>query len=131
MARGQRDPVREQLWRKRIADWQSSQLSIRAFCRQHDLAETAFQYWRQEWKLRCAAQSPSPASSPRPTFVPITVLPNPEPVSPEPRPTETIEVRCPSGHVVLVPLDEETITLRHLFAALAAHPTRTGEEASC
>ena len=131
MARGQRDPVREQLWRKRIADWQTSQLSIRAFCRQHDLAETAFQYWRQELRIRDAAKPTSPASSPRPTFVPITILPNPEPVSPEPRPTGTIEVRCPSGHVVLVPFGEGDTTLRHLFAALAANPTRTGEAPSC
>jgi len=39
-----------------------------------------------------------------------------------------IEIRCPSGHVVVAPADDVT-TLRHLFAALA-HPLSPGGEVS-
>ena len=132
MAHGQRDPVRERLWRKHIADWKTSRLSIRAYCRQHDLTETAFQYWRQELRRRGAAAQASP---PRPAFVPVTVVPDPEPVaavaSPELPSSAAVEVRCPSGHVVVVPLGEAAATLRHVFAALVAGPTRTGEAVPC
>ena len=135
MAHGRRDPVREQLWRKRIADWQAGGLSIRPFCHRHGLTETAFQFWRQELRRRDAAAPTPPPPPSRPVFVPVTVLPNPEPavaaVLPKPRPHQAVEVRCPSGHVVVVPLGEAAATLRHLFAALAADPTGTGEAASC
>lgn len=135
MAHGQRDPVRERLWRKRIADWQAGGLSVRAFCRQHDLTETAFQYWRQELRRRDAAAPAAVTPPPRPVFVPVTVVPDPEPVatvaSPDPQSPAAVEVRCPSGHVVVVPLGEAAATLRHVFAALAAGPTRTGEVTPC
>jgi hypothetical protein len=54
MAAKQRDPARERFWRDVKADWQSSGLSIRAYCLQHRLAETAFHYWRRELRQRDA-----------------------------------------------------------------------------
>jgi transposase-like protein len=131
MAHRQRDPVRERLWRKHVAGWQAGGLSIRAYCRQHDLAETAFRSWRQELRRRDAATPTSPP--PRPAFAPVVVVPDPEPadVSPEPQSSAAIEVRCPSGHVVILPLGAEEATLRRLFAALAAGPTPAGEASPC
>ncbi len=107
MAAQQRDPQREQFWRSTISDWQSSGLSVRAYCRRHRLTETAFHFWRRELRHRDAAVVPVPS----PAFVPITVVP-----------AVTIEVRCPSGHVVTLP-NADAATLRQLFAALSGEPS--------
>jgi transposase-like protein len=126
MAQGQRDPVREQQWRERVADWQTSGLSVRAFCRRQGLAEPTFHYWRRELRARdeaagsaqrTAAKRP-PATSSRLTFVPVTMLASA---------TLAVEVRCPSGHVVCLP-ECDAASLASLFAAL--NPPAS-EEPSC
>src|SRR3954467_15083047 len=99
---------REQFWREALAAWQASGLSVRQYCRRHDLAEPSFYHWRRELQRRVGR----PASSSAPAFVPVTVLP-----------AVTLEVLCPSGHVVTLPT-ADAATLRMLFAALAP-------EASC
>ena len=101
-----RDPQRERFWRTTVQSWQASGQSIRSFCRQHRLAETAFHFWRKELRRRQAEGQPA--------FVPVTVLP---------APTATLEVRCPSGHIVVLSGCEES-TLKALFAAL-------DQEAAC
>ncbi|CAN5290186.1 hypothetical protein BH11PLA2_BH11PLA2_10830 [soil metagenome] len=106
MSAKQRDPVREQFWRDAITDWQSSGLSVRAYCVRHQLTETAFRYWQRELRLRDAKPASRPAG---PAFVPVTVIPT---VS------LTVEVRCPSGHVVGLTIADAGM-LRHIFAALA------------
>jgi transposase-like protein len=105
MAARQRDPQRERSWRRVLADFRASGLGVREYCRRHGLVESAFHYWRRELERRTAAVAAS-------AFVPVTVVPG-----------MTIEVRCPSGHVVALPSADRD-TLRHLFSALAS-------EASC
>jgi transposase-like protein len=105
MAKQQRDPARERCWRRVLADFRASGLGVREYCSRHGLAESAFHYWRRELERRAAEVAAS-------AFVPVTVVP-----------ASSLEVRCPSGHVVIVP-NTERDTLRHLFAALAP-------EASC
>ena len=123
MARGQRDLALERRWRERMAQWQASGLSVRAFCVMHGLIETSFSYWKRELRARdatastAAAQSSSGKKS-RPAFVPLTVLP---------AATVSVEVRCPSGHVVLVSACDAAF-LASLFAAL--NPPAS-EEPSC
>jgi hypothetical protein len=109
MAAKQRDPERERFWRTTMAEWQASDLSIRSYCWQHRLTETAFHYWRRELRQRDAKPVSRSAASP---FVPVTVIP---------AATLTVEVRCPSGHVVTVPAADAGM-LRQLFAALAPVP---------
>ncbi|QEL16690.1 IS66 family insertion sequence element accessory protein TnpA [Limnoglobus roseus] len=109
MAKTQRDPAREQFWRDAIAAWRSSGLTVRAFCERRQLTETTFHHWRRELRRRAAA---APLTAP-PAFVPVTV------VAAESDPVHSIEVRCPSGHVVTVP-GADAATLRELFQALAA-----------
>ena len=120
MAKQFRDPSRERMWRERVSAWAASGLSIRAFCDQHLLTETTFQYWRRELRERDASSSrpPSSPSSSRPMFVPVTVLP---------AATLSVEVRCPSGHVVILP-SCDSASLSNLFAVLAP-PVR--EERPC
>jgi len=119
MAWGQRDPALEQRWRERMAKWQSSGLTVRAFCSLHGLIEASFYYWKRELRARdvAAAKSPSGKES-RVTFVPLTVMPIT---------TTAVEVRCPSGHVVCLP-SCETSVLAALFAALKPSAE---EEPSC
>jgi hypothetical protein len=102
-----RDPARERFWRTTLSAWRSSGLSVREFCGRRDLTETAFYFWRQELRRRDGERPARPAT---PTFVPVTVIP-----------ATTVEVRCPSGHVVTVPGCDGSI-LRTLFAALAPVP---------
>jgi transposase-like protein len=106
MAKPQRDPVREQFWRDAVSTWQSSGLTVREFCRRRQVTEASFYSWRRE--LRQRDGKPMPFSTP--AFVPVTVVP-----------AATVEVRCPSGHVVTVP-NADFGMLRHLFAALAEGP---------
>lgn len=119
MANGQRNPVLERQWRERVATWTKSGLTVRDFCLRYGVTEPSFHYWRRELRLRDAAASrpPSPPSTPpsslpsssRPTFAPVTVIP---------AATMSVEVRCPSGHVVTLPACEASV-LANLFTALA------------
>jgi hypothetical protein len=42
-----RDSQKERFWRQTISRWQKSGLTVRAYCRQHDLAEANFHAWRR------------------------------------------------------------------------------------
>ena len=106
MAKRERDPSREQHWRAVMADWQASGLTVREFCTRRQFAEPSFYYWRRELRTREGKRAPTSA----PVFVPVTV-----------RPATTVEVRCPSGHVVSLS-NTDLDTLRHLFAARAEEP---------
>lgn len=112
MARGQRDPELERQWRDRMARCQASGLTVREFCRRHGLLETSFYYWKRELRKRDAAApvtlKSSSTKNSRLTFLPLTVLPTP---------TLSVEVRCPSGHVVLLSACD-AMSLSSLFAAL-------------
>jgi hypothetical protein len=108
MARGQRDPDRERLWRERVATWTKSGLTVRDFCLRHRLTETSFHFWKRELQARDEQSAASP--SPKPRFVPVTVLP---------ASTISVEVRCPSGHVVILS-SCDSASLAHLFAALTS-----------
>lgn len=116
MARRRGDPALERQWRERVALWRASGLSIRAFCRQRGLTEPTFHYWKRELPTR--DQAPAKSASAPPKFVPLTVLPSA---------TLTVEVRCPSGHVMCLPSCEVS-AFASLFAAL--NPP-ISEEPSC
>lgn len=114
---GRRDVALERRWRERVARWEASGLSVRAFCRQRGLTEPTFHYWKRELRSRDQATSTAAAKSsaqrtaaavPRAAFVPLTVLSSA---------TLSVEVRCPSGHVVCLPACAVSV-LASLFAAL-------------
>jgi hypothetical protein len=58
-----RDPRREVAWRKWVGRQPGSGLSVREYCHQHGLKESAFYFWRAELARRGS----------RPAFVPVTV----------------------------------------------------------
>jgi transposase-like protein len=47
-----RDPVKEQYWKRHLALWQRSGLSIRAYCKENGVVEASFYSWRRELIIR-------------------------------------------------------------------------------
>jgi transposase-like protein len=106
MARGQRNSTLERQWRERMELWQRSGLSVRQFCVRNGLTESTFYLWKRELRTRDQTSSKSPSTQPK--FVPVSVVPST---------TLSVEVRCPSGHVVCFPSCEVS-ALASLFVAL-------------
>lgn len=102
MAEVQNDSMVERRWRERIDRWRASGLSIREFCVRNRLTESTFYLWKRELRTR------GEATSAQPKFVPLTVIPTA---------TVSVEVRCPSGHVVCFPACEVS-ALASVFSAL-------------
>ncbi|MBV9383095.1 MAG: hypothetical protein JO242_20810 [Streptosporangiaceae bacterium] len=64
----QRPSRKEAFWRQILRQWQSSGLSVRAFCAVHGLGEANFYAWR-----RTIAQRDGQTAA----FVPVRVVPDP------------------------------------------------------
>lgn len=73
-----RDPSRERQWRDRIDQQQRSGESVRAFCQNRKLRETAFYYWRREIALRDREANSKPETKTRQpvtrTLAPVVVV---------------------------------------------------------
>ena len=69
MANIQRDSGRERFWRAVVARQAKCGLTVRAFCRQEKLRETAFYFWRRTIVERDARRSVTAA----PAFVPVVL----------------------------------------------------------
>ena len=118
MARREHDPGRERVWRRHLEQRRSSGLTVRAYCRAHGLAETAFHYWQRTIadRDRQAARSAAPV----PAFVPVTVVDGPVAV-PE-RAGAAIDIRLADGHRVRVRSGCDRELLAAALAALGARP---------
>lgn len=57
-----RDLSKEHFWRQRLEGQASSGLSIRSWCRRHQIHESAFYRWRKELARRGEAKSKTTAS---------------------------------------------------------------------
>jgi transposase-like protein len=107
MAKGpRRDRAKEQFWQKTLADFRSSGLSVRGFCRAHGLRESAFYFWRRELTRR-DRRSASRTDSARPAFVPVRVVAR-----------QPLEVLLRSGQVVRISPGFEAAHLQAVVAAL-------------
>jgi hypothetical protein len=65
-----RDLGKEQQWRRRIDEQESSGLSVRAYCSRRGLRECNFYQWR---KLLCERDREARSVSPSTLFVPVEV----------------------------------------------------------
>jgi transposase-like protein len=119
------DPARQQRWQAAIERWRSSGESVRAFCRQEGIQESAFFFWRRRLAPRNAsdATSPSPLphcrsrktapparqSPPAARFLPVEVV-----AERDPRMSFGVEIVLGSGRVVRVPprFDRQTLEER-------------------
>lgn len=120
MARWQRDAAKERIWRRHIARWQRSGLSIRDYCAGEGLAEANFYAWRRT----LAARDVEPGRRGRrrtarrriatPVFVPVQVV-NGAATSTARSP---VEVVCANGRVLRVGGDFDPQVVRQLLVLL-------------
>ena len=99
-----RDDRKERQWRRWTAQWQTSGLSVSAFCARHDLAAASFYAWRRTLQRRAAQQAP---------FVPAQLV-----ADAAPPPASPLEVVLADGRVVRVAPGFDAATLRQLLATL-------------
>jgi transposase-like protein len=111
MVGAQRDPRKEAHWRRQLQKQSASALSVREFCQQHGLAESAFYYWRREIERRDDER----IGVGKPAFLPVEVK--------TPANESAIEVALVSGHVLRLRSGFDADTLRELLTLL--------EEPSC
>lgn len=110
MAQGKHgNPLLERRWRDRIADWQSSRLSVRDFCQAQGISEASFYAWRKQIAHR--DRDGAKAVPVAPAFIPLRVAP-----------TAVIEVVLTTGLIVRVPAGVDSAVVAQLVAALGAQP---------
>jgi transposase len=104
----QRRASQEQFWRAMLRRWHSSGLSVRAFCEEHGLAVPAFYAWRRTVAER----------EPAVGFVPVQVIPEPEPRVMAAGPPSSLELVLGAGRVLRVAPGFDGPTLKRLLALL-------------
>jgi hypothetical protein len=97
-----RDEHKERQWRRWIAQWQRSGLSVAAFCARHDLATARFYAWRRTLQHRDVAAA---------AFVPVRLVADAVPAS-------ALELVLAAGCVVRVAPGFDPTTLRQVLALL-------------
>jgi hypothetical protein len=129
MANHLRDASKEGFWRRTLARWQRSGLTIRDYCAQNGLSEASLYAWRRTIAQRDREAAVVPAKSTRrrlakrrsrngsATFLPVHVVPT------SPAPTSAIEVVFGNGRVLRVAAGFDARVLRQLITCL--------EEPSC
>jgi hypothetical protein len=109
MAHGRaRDERKEQQWRRRIEQWRSSGLSVRAFCARLGLTTASFYSWRRVLERRAADQV---------VFVPVQVVTDAVPTQ-----ISALEVVLADGRMVRVGPGFDAATLQQLLAVLEGRP---------
>jgi transposase len=114
------DVARRQQWQAAIERWQSSGQSVRAFCRQEGLKESAFFFWRRELGRQDrtgAASPPVPPAALKARFLPVAVVTEDD--SPA---GSRIEIVFGSGRVVRVSPRFDRQTLADVLSVLEAGP---------
>jgi transposase-like protein len=123
MAKGQRDSRREGFWRRTLAQFSTSGLSVRDFCRQAKVTEASFYAWRRTIQQRDAEQAGRSVRqrASKPTFVPLVVLD--KQLGNTRADTITIELGCGSQTRVLrLPATTATDRIADLIRAVEAIP---------
>jgi transposase len=103
-----RDPKREQFWRATVAAYQTSGLSVRAFCGARKVPEASFYSWRRTLRERDRQRPVALSQAVRqPTLVPLRVVPS-----------AVVDIVLPTGLIVRVPAGAEVSTVAALVTAL-------------
>lgn len=111
MAKHMRKRSKEQLWRRAVARWRRSGLSVRAYCVQHGLSEPSFYAWRRELARRDQRQAERAVQPPhvKPIhFVPVRVT----------EPAAAIEIVLTNGQIVRVRPGFDAATLRQVLSTV-------------
>ena len=121
-----RDPVKEQFWRRTIADQARSGLSVRAFCEREGLEPWNFHWWRQALARRDRevppARTVAPTNStndlPAPSaFLAVRVVQDGADTSAA---TTPIEIVLPAGPTVRVTKGFDPMALDAVLSVLEA-----------
>jgi transposase len=110
MAQATRDLGREPRWRRVLARWRRSGLSVRAFCRAEGISEPSFYLWRRKLDQ---------ADHKKPAFLPVQVVTE-EAKQPA---TRDIEIVLPNGRCLRVGPGFDPHTLVTLVDLLEAGGT--------
>ena len=109
MAHGRaRDERKERQWRRWIGEWQTTGLSVRAFCERRGLTVASFYAWRRVLQRRAAEKA---------AFVPVQVVA--DAVADR---ASAVEVVLTDGRMVRVAPGFDTETLRQVLAVLEGRP---------
>ena len=111
MANHERDPVKEQFWRRTLSQWQSSGLSIRSFCFRQSLSEASFYQWRRQLARRDRAAGGSRLGH---GFVPVRIVPENGSTSMD----HPIEIVLSCGHTIRVVAGFDSPTLAAVVQVL-------------
>ena len=99
-----RDEQKERQWRRWIAQWQTSGLSVADFCDRHSLATPSFYAWRRRLQQRAADT---------PALVAVQVVADTPPAQ-----ASALELVLADGRIVRVAPGFDAATLRQLLTAL-------------
>jgi transposase len=103
-----RDGRKEQQWRRWIAQWRASGLSVRDFCDRRGLTVASFYAWRRVLERRAAEKA---------ALVSVQVVADAVPAQ-----TSALEVVLTDGRTVRVTPGFDAGTLRQLLAVLEGRP---------
>ena len=138
MANGRRrDTAREAHWRRVVRGQQHSGLSIRQFCREQQVRESAFYHWRSELRRRAAEilsgvalakpegrrRQPCPSTA---AFVPVHVTRDAGPAAPG-----RIEIVLSGGRRIRVMAPVDRAALADVLAVLATASLERREARPC
>jgi transposase-like protein len=101
----------ESRWREYVRQQSHSGLSIRAFCRRHDLSAVQFDFWKRQIKAR---DRESAVSSFRPSFVQLS--------SPAPAGSPPIELELSGGLRLLLRSGCDLQLLARIIQTLEPRP---------
>jgi len=117
---GRRDPAKERAWRRRLAQYERADLTVRAFCGQEGVQESTFYFWRSELARRDDEEiggrggKGDLVDSSDSALVPVHLI--------GAAASHPIEIRLAGGHVVCAGADVPAEHLAALVHALAAAP---------
>lgn len=118
MARWQRDVAKERTWRRHVAGWRRSGLSVRAYCAIEGLSEASFYAWRRTLAERDGHQAPPAKQRSRtesvPAFVPVRMVSEPAPSTP----AGSVDVLLTNGRVLRLGADFDPHVVRQVLALL-------------
>ena len=113
MAWAQRDLKLEQSWRRHFQRHRVGGLTVRQYCLEHHLTESAFYFWRRT----IAERDRQAESERRPTFVPVVMADPPTSTSDTP-----IEIRLANGRRLRVRTGCDRALLADVVTLLEGRP---------
>jgi hypothetical protein len=102
------DGDQEQFWRMVVETWQTSELSIRQFCKKEGLSEPQFYQWRKKL-VGCGTQLAIQDDPGQPAFIEVAIPKNND---------VAIELLLTSGNTLRIQPGTDIATLKDMLSAL-------------